>query len=323
MSVFSAEINMEHSYTVVNNKYIDSKRAEYNLTNDATRINLQFPSSLEQTRVRLMGRCMKIDHIIIEYRNQVPFNATGSVIVEIRDNRVSQEEAAQAAFTFPIDCNVDLHYFSSSFFSVAEESPWEIIYKVEDSNVLQGVKFASIKAKLRLSSARHSTDIRFKPPTINILSKGFDKSCVDFWSVEKGEPRRRLLNPTPTAHKQGSIIPRPITILPGETWATKSQLGLSTGPAQLTRDTLRSRSMRMPRAEYDGETSANNEEGSSRSREYPYAGLRRLDASAIDPGDSISETMSTTMTRGDIQSIVEDAINKCLIRNKTESNKHL
>ncbi|ALQ10824.1 BC1 [West African Asystasia virus 1] len=314
---------MDTSYTGTHNRYIDSARAEYSLTNDATRINLQFPSTLEQARVRLMRRCMKIDHIIIEYRNQVPFNATGSVIVEIRDNRVSMEEAAQAAFTFPIACNVDLHYFSSSFFSVADESPWEIVYKVEDSNILEGVKFASIKAKLRLSSAKHSTDIRFKPPTINILSKGYSRDCVDFWSVEKGEARRRLLNPTPTASRGILGNTRPITILPGETWATKSTIGSSSANI-MTTSNLRCASMRLDRpvtSDIGGDRHLEGE--STTNREYPYARLNKLDPSALDPGDSISQVQSGSMTRRDITSLIEETINKCLINNREHQSKAL
>nr|AIP87853.1 movement protein [South African cassava mosaic virus] len=307
---------MANQFTVTDNNYINSKRTEYALTNDAAPINLQFPGSFEQATMRLKGRCMKIDHIIIEYRNQVPFNATGSVIVEIRDNRVSLEDAAQAAFTFPIACNVDLHYFSSTYFSISEPSPWRIMYRVEDSNVIEGVKFASIKAKLRLSSAKHSTDIRFKPPTINILSKGYTKDCIDFWSVEKGETRRRLLNPTPTAHCQRPITNRPITILPGETWATKSQIGLpsSSGPTRL--EHFRSQSMRM-----DPSTTLSDLDNDS--TEYPYQKLHRLHTPELDPGDSVSQAPSDSVSRKDLETLLESTINKCLIKIKSDAPKQL
>nr|CAG29038.1 BC1 [East African cassava mosaic virus] len=307
---------MDNQFTVTDNNYINSKRTEYALTNDAAPINLQFPSSFEQATMRLKGRCMKIDHIIIEYRNQVPFNATGSVIVEIRDNRVSLEDAAQAAFTFPIACNVDLHYFSSTYFSISDPSPWKIMYRVEDSNVVEGVKFASIKAKLRLSSAKHSTDIRFKPPTINILSKGYTKDCIDFWSVEKGETRRRLLNPTPHAHSPRPIAHRPITILPGETWATKSQIGLpsSSGPTRL--EHFRSQSMRMDPSTIP--TDLDND-----STDYPYQRLHRLHTPELDPGDSVSQAQSDSVSRKDLETLLESTINKCLIKIKSEAPRPL
>nr|QDQ68901.1 nuclear shuttle protein [Pepper yellow vein Mali virus] len=306
---------MESHYTVVNNKYIESQRTEYQLTNDASPIKLQFPSSVQRATSGLMGRCMKIDHIIIEYRNQVPFNATGSVIVEIRDHRISSEEAAQAAFTFPILCNVDLHYFSSSFFSVTDPSPWEIVYKVEDSNVVEGTKFASIKAKLRLSSAKHSTDIRFKPPTINILSKGFNKDCVDFWSVERGLTSRRLLNPNPSSARINGLGPV-IQLLPGETWATRSTIGDS---EERYNQPVRSGSFRLPKttpSPAEGQSSTN-------ARTYPYGRLEQLDATAIDPGDSISQGGTDSISRRELTSIIESTINKCLINNVNNPQKHL
>nr|QDQ68920.1 movement protein [Pepper yellow vein Mali virus] len=306
---------MESHYTVVNNKYIESQRNEYQLTNDATPIKLQFPSSVQRATSGLMGRCMKIDHIIIEYRNQVPFNATGSVIVEIRDHRISSDEAAQAAFTFPILCNVDLHYFSSSFFSVTDPSPWEIVYKVEDSNVVEGTRFASIKAKLRLSSAKHSTDIRFKPPTINILSKGFTKDCVDFWSVERGLTSRRLLNPNPSSARIHDLGPA-IQLLPGETWATRSTIGDSD---ERYNQPVRSGSFRLPRST----PSLVEGQSSSTARQYPYRRLEKLDATAIDPGDSISQGGTDSISRRELTSIIESTINKCLITNVNNQQKHL
>ncbi|ANJ60531.1 BC1 [Telfairia golden mosaic virus] len=212
-------------FSVVSNRYIESKRNEYALTHDATTIKLAFPTTFEQATVRLKGRCMKIDHMVIEYRNQVPFNATGSVIVEIRDHRLRSDECAQARFSFPITCNVNLHYYSSSFFSVKENSPWELVYMVEDSNVNEGTMFAMIKAKLKLSSAKHSTDIRFKAPNVHIMSKGFSPNCVDFWSVERPQLERRLLDQGPKSKLLNEPNPRNVDLLPGETWASRTTVG--------------------------------------------------------------------------------------------------
>nr|UUA79841.1 movement protein [Dolichos yellow mosaic virus]UUA79849.1 movement protein [Dolichos yellow mosaic virus] len=290
---------------VVNNRYIESKRCEYRLTNNETPITLQFPSSFEQTKVRMMGKCMKVDHIVIEYRNQVPFNAKGSVIVTIRDNRLSDDEASQAAFTFPIGCNVDLHYFSSSFFSLKDETPWELIYRVEDSNVVDGTTFAQIKAKLKLSSAKHSTDITFKPPTINILSKNYTKDCVDFWSVDKPKAVRRLLQPAavngPRAHQ--------IKLMPGETWATRSTIG-------------RSSSMRY---DLDSTSGPKYELGLNTysDAEFPLKHLHKLPENSLDPGDSISQTNSMNLSKADIENIVESTVNKCLIKQRTDVCKAL
>nr|WLD47589.1 movement protein [Rhynchosia yellow mosaic virus] len=295
-----------YSGAVVNNRYIESKRCEYRLSNNETPITLQFPSSLEQTKVRMLGKCMKVDHIVIEYRNQVPFNATGSVIVTIRDNRLSHEQAAQAAFTFPIGCNVDLHYFSSSFFSLKDETPWELVYRVEDSNVIDGTTFAQIKGKLKLSSAKHSTDIRFKPPTINILSKDFTKDCVDFWSVEKPKPIRRLLNPGPGYGPDGHEGQRPIMLQPGETWATRSTIGRAT-------------SMRYAPTE----RIALDDKPSCSEAEYPLKHMHKLPESSLDPGDSVSQTPSNAMSKQDIEDLIESTINKCLIKQRSTVTKTL
>nr|QDN53933.1 movement protein [Mungbean yellow mosaic virus]QHD57714.1 movement protein [Mungbean yellow mosaic virus]QHD57811.1 movement protein [Mungbean yellow mosaic virus]QPK40968.1 movement protein [Mungbean yellow mosaic virus] len=295
-----------YSGVVVNNKYVETKSCEYRLTNNEMPIKLQFPSYLEQKTVQIMGKCMKIDHAIIEYRNQVPFNAKGTVVVTIRDTRLSYEQAAQAAFTFPIACNVDLHYFSSSFFSLKDETPWEIVYKVEDSNVIDGTTFAQIKAKLKLSSAKHSTDIRFKPPTINILSKDYNENCVDFWSVEKPKPIRRLLNPGPNQGPYTINGQRPIMLQPGETWATRSSIG-------------RSSSMRLTSTERLGLT----DNASTSEAEYPLRHLHKLPESSLDPGDSISQAQSNSMSRKDIEDIIESTISKCLITQRSNANKAL
>nr|ADT70822.1 movement protein [Rhynchosia yellow mosaic India virus] len=299
-------ITMEN-YTgvVATSNYIESKRCEYKLTNDDTEIALQFPTFLEQKMVKLMGKCMKIDHVVIEYRNQVPFNATGTVVVTILDKRLCDDEAAQAAFTFPIGCNVDLHYFSSSFFSVKDTSPWQLVYKVEDSNVIQDTMFAQIMARLKLSTAKHSTDIRFKPPRVKILSKDFTPECVDFWSVGRPKPIRRLLNPNPIGRHDGPIN-RPILLQPGETWATKSQIS-------------RSASMRYsPNCNLGIELKPSSSEA-----EFPLKHLHQLPEASLDPGDSVSQTNNSSISRKEIEEIIESTVNKYLVSQKSNVNKKL
>nr|UEE01033.1 movement-protein [Begomovirus mozlegume]UEE01035.1 movement-protein [Begomovirus mozlegume] len=298
-------------FSVVSNKYIESKRNEYALTNDATTIKLEFPTTLEQATVRLKGRCLKIDHIVIEYRHQVPFNATGSVIVEIRDHRLREDECAQARFSFPITCNVNLHYYSSSFFSVKEKSPWELVYMVEDSNVNEGTNFAMIKAKLKLSSAKHSTDIRFKPPNIHILSKGFSPNCVDFWSVNRPRLERRLLDQGPNSSRSNEPNTQRIELLPGETWASRTTVGSIT----------RSSSMRMTRPITNLGPETNYEAQSD--ADHPYKNLNRLPTTVLEPGDSISQTQTETLSKQEIESIIEATISKCLIKERAESTKGL
>ncbi|AQS23373.1 MP [Desmodium mottle virus] len=301
---------MDTSIPVMHSEYIQSTRSEYRLTNNETPISLQFPSSLEKVRVRIMGKCMKVDHVIIEYRNQVPFNAQGSVIVTIRDTRLSEEQQDQAQFTFPIGCNVDLHYFSASFFSLEDKAPWELFYKVEDSNVKDGVTFAQIKAKLKLSSATHSTDIRFKQPTIKILSKDYNADCVDFWSVGKPKPIRRLINPGPTTESSLAGHYRAVQIQPGETWATKSTIG-------------RSSSMRLTTSQPMHTGSTLRTQSACSDAEFPLQGLHKLPEASLDPGDSISQTTSNALSKADIESIVEQTVNKCLIAQRGSSLKNL
>nr|UEE01039.1 movement-protein [Begomovirus mozlegume] len=298
-------------FSVVSNKYIESKRNEYALTNDATTIKLEFPTTLEQATVRLKGRCLKIDHIVIEYRHQVPFNATGSVIVEIRDHRLREDECAQARFSFPITCNVNLHYYSSSFFSVKDKSPWELVYMVEDSNVNEGTMFAMIKAKLRLSSAKQSTDIRFKPPNIHILSKGFSPNCVDFWSVNRPRLERRLLDQGPSSSTSNEPNTRRIELMPGETWASRTTVGSIT----------RSSSMRITRPITNLGPEPNYEAQSD--ADHPYKNLNRLPTTVLEPGDSISQTQTETLSKQEIESIIEATISKCLIKERAESTKGL
>nr|UVJ88623.1 movement protein [Mungbean yellow mosaic virus] len=295
-----------YSGMVVNNKYVETKSCEYRLTNNEMPIKLQFPSYLEQKSVQIMGKCMKVDHAVIEYRNQVPFNAKGTVVVTIRDTRLSYEQLHRLRSHCPIACNVHLHYYSSSFFSLRDETAWEVVNKVEDSNVIDGTTFAQIKAKLKLSSAKHSTDIRFKPPTINILSKDFTEDCVDFWSVEKPKPIRRLLNPGPNQGPYAKNGLRPIMLQPGETWATRSSIG-------------RSSSMRYTSTERLGLT----DNTSTSEAEYPLRHLHKLPESSLDPGDSISQTQSNSMSRKDIEDIIESTISKCLITQRSNANKAL
>nr|CZF95146.1 movement porotein [Tomato leaf curl New Delhi virus] len=70
--------------------YIQSERVEYALTNDATEVTLSFPSMFEQKISQLRNKCMKIDHVVLEYRNQVPINAVGHVVIEIHDMRLTE-----------------------------------------------------------------------------------------------------------------------------------------------------------------------------------------------------------------------------------------
>ncbi|QHB15487.1 AC1 [Papaya begomovirus 1] len=200
---------------------------------------------------------MKIDHCVIEYRQQVPINATGSVIVEIHDRRMTDNESLQASWTFPIRCNIDLHYFSASFFSLKDPNPWKLYYRVSDTNVHQGTHFAKFKGKLKLSTAKHSVDIPFRAPTVKILSKQFSERDIDFSHVDYGKWERK---PIRCASMSRIGLPSPIEIQPGESWASKSTLGLSNSDAQ---------------SELDNAL-------------HPYKHMSRLGSIVLDPGDSAS-----------------------------------
>nr|ABB76208.1 BC1 [Squash mild leaf curl virus] len=267
--------------------YIESHRDEFQLSHDLTEIVLQFPSTASQLTARLSRSCMKIDHCVIEYRQQVPINASGTVIVEIHDKRMTDNESLQASWTFPIRCNIDLHYFSSSFFSLKDPIPWKLYYRVSESNVHQMTHFAKFKGKLKLSSAKHSVDIPFRAPTVKILTKQFSEKDIDFWHVGYGKWERRLVK---SASLSRYGLRGPIGINPGESWATKSMIGPSPTNADL---------------EMDDEM-------------LPYRELNRLGTTVLDPGESasivgIQRSQSTiTMSVSQLNELVKSTVHECI-----------
>ncbi|ANY43216.1 movement protein [Croton golden mosaic virus] len=270
--------------------YIESHRDEYQLSHDLTEIVLQFPSTASQLTARLSRSCMKIDHCVIEYRQQVPINASGSVIVEIHDKRMTDNESLQASWTFPIRCNIDLHYFSASFFSLKDPIPWKLYYRVCDTNVHQRTHFAKFKGKLKLSTAKHSVDIPFRAPTVKILSKQFSDKDVDFSHVDYGKWERK---PIRCASMSRIGLPNPIDIKPGESWASRSTIGLSPS---------------------DTESDVQN-------AMHPYRHLHRLGTSVLDPGESASIVgaqrcdSNITLSMGQLNEIVRTTVNECISNN--------
>ncbi|ABN80226.1 BC1 [Tomato yellow vein streak virus] len=270
--------------------YIESRRDEYQLSHDLTEIILQFPSKATQLSARLNRSCMKIDHCVIEYRQQVPINATGSVIVEIHDQRMTENESLQASWTFPIRCNIDLHYFSSSFFSLKDPIPWKLYYKVCDSNVHQMTHFAKFKGKLKLSTAKHSVDIPFRAPTVKIMSKQFTVNDIDFSHVGYGKWERKLIRSASTSRFG---LPGPIELNPGESWATRSTIG----PAQLEAESDIAEVL------------------------HPYKDLNRLGTAILDPGDSASiigaqRTQSNiTLSMAQLNDLVRTTVQECIKTN--------
>nr|ACN77074.1 movement protein [Tomato leaf curl Palampur virus] len=258
--------------------YVQSERIEYALTNDAAEVKLMFPSMFEQKISQLRNRCMKIDHVVLEYRNQVPINAVGHVVIEIHDMRLTEGDTKQAEFTIPIKCNCNLHYYSSSYFSLKDCNPWRVEYRVENTNVVNGVHFCKMFGKLKLSSAKHSTDVEFRPPKIEIQSKEFTLNDIDFWSVGSKPQTRRLVDGSRLiGHSSRSLRVPYLTIGPNESWASRSEIGHSSVSSR------------------------------------PYKNLSGLDDSAIDPGPSASQTAS--ITRDKIADIITKTVEQCIKSN--------
>nr|QHB15508.1 BC1 [Begomovirus sp.] len=270
--------------------YMESHREEYQLSHDLTEIILQFPSTASQLTARLSRSCMKIDHCVIEYRQQVPINATGTVIVEIHDKRMTDNESLQASWTFPIRCNIDLHYFSASFFSLKDPIPWKLYYRVCDTNVHQRTHFAKFKGKLKLSTAKHSVDIPFRAPTVKILSKQFTDKDVDFSHVDYGKWERK---PIRCASMSRLGLRGPIELRPGESWASRSTVSM-------------------------GHSDADSE---VENKLHPYRHLSRLGTSVLDPGDSVSivgaqrAESNITMSMGQLNELVRTTVQECLNNN--------
>ena len=63
--------------------YATSDRTEFQLSSEKTEVTLLFPSTIEQKLSKLLGKCLRIDHVVLEYRNQVPVNATGQNLIFI------------------------------------------------------------------------------------------------------------------------------------------------------------------------------------------------------------------------------------------------
>nr|AZL96551.1 movement protein BC1 [Squash leaf curl virus] len=267
--------------------YIESQRDEFQLSHDLTEIVLQFPSTASQITARLSRSCMKIDHCVIEYRQQVPINASGTVIVEIHDKRMTDNESLQASWTFPIRCNIDLHYFSSSFFSLKDPIPWKLYYRVSDSNVHQMTHFAKFKGKLKLSSAKHSVDIPFRAPTVKILTKQFSEKDIDFWHVGYGKWERRLVK-SASSSRFGPKGPN--GIIPGNFLAPRSVIG------QINRN---------------GGLDFEEEQ-------FPYGKLNGLGINILDPGESASivgiqrSQSNIPMSMSQLNELVRSTVHECI-----------
>nr|AGW45431.1 movement protein [Tomato leaf curl New Delhi virus] len=258
--------------------HIQSERVEYALTKDGAEVTLSFPSMFEQKIIQLRNRCMKIDHVVLEYRSQVPINAVGHVVIEIHDMRLTEGDTKQAEFTIPIKCNCNLHYYFSSFFSLKDKNPWRVEYRVENTNVVNGVHFCKMLGKKKLSSAKHSTDVEFRPPKIEIQTKEFTVNDIDFWSVGfKPQTRRVVDGSRLMGHSSRSLRVPYLAIGPNESWGSRSEIGLSSVTSR------------------------------------PYKNMSGVDDSAIDPGPSASQAGG--ITREEIADIIKKTVEQCIKSN--------
>nr|AYP31135.1 BC1 [Squash leaf curl virus] len=267
--------------------YIESQRDEFQLSHDLTEIVLQFPSTASQITARLSRSCMKIDHCVIEYRQQVPINASGTVIVEIHDKRMTDNESLQASWTFPIRCNIDLHYFSSSFFSLKDPIPWKLYERTPIPAVGSVNPFAGFKGKLKLSSAKHSVDIPFRAPTVKILTKQFCEKALDFWPLGFRKWKERRVKPA-LSFRFGARVP--IEIYSGEFLGPRSVNG------------------------------PNKRNGGLDIEEelFPSREITRLGINILDPGESASivgiqrSQSNITMSMSQLNELVRSTVHECI-----------
>lgn len=87
-------------------------------------------------------------------------------MVEIHDERMLMGHTLQAELRFPIDCPIDLHYYSSSYFSINDAIPWMAYFCVENSNIKVGSNFTKMKGLLKLWAARKANYVTFREPMV-------------------------------------------------------------------------------------------------------------------------------------------------------------
>nr|AGW45438.1 movement protein [Tomato leaf curl New Delhi virus] len=203
------------------------ERVEYALSKDAAEVTLSFLSIFEQKIIQLRNRCMKIDHVVLEYSSQVLIKTVGHVVIEIHAMRLTEGDTKQAEFTIPIKSNCNMHYYSSSFFSLKDKNLWRVEYRVENTNVVNGGHFCKMLGRKKRWSAKHSTDVEFRPPKIEIQTTEFTVNDIDFCSVGSKTQTRRLFDGSRLmGHSSRSLRVPYLTIGPNESWGSRSEIGL-------------------------------------------------------------------------------------------------
>ena len=158
------------------------------------------------------------------------------------------------------------------------------LYRVDDTNVVDGVHFCRMQGKLKMSSAKQSSEIQFKSPKIEILSKAYNMTNIDFWSVPHSQVSRKPVQGLSNLRSQSSRYTTP-AILPGQSWASASTIG-------------------------------NDEQ-----EDLPYGNLHRLQDKTLDPGPSASEVVcNTTNVNDDVINIIKKTVELCMEGSNVTSN---
>lgn len=170
------------------NTYHKSRRNEYRLSNSTQNIKMSFPSLKDLTLSRLTRKCMKIDHCQIEYRPLTPHNAQGLVDIEIHDMRLNVDQSRQAWYRLPIHGHYQLNFFSDSYFSMNDAIPWKATIRTSRTNMNTDTPFCTIKARLKLSSEKHSEFITWRSPSVKIIAGHVSHDQIDFGHVDRAPP---------------------------------------------------------------------------------------------------------------------------------------
>lgn len=163
---------------------------------------------------------MKIDHCQIEYRPLTPHNAQGLVEIEIHDTRLNIDQSRQAWFKLPIFGHYQMNFFSDSYFSMTDAIPWKATIKTSHTNMNTDTPFCTIKARLKLSSEKHSEFITWRSPSVKIIA-GVTHQQIDFGHVDRAPalmimPDQDTITMEENEMNKGTYVP--LTIGMGESY---------------------------------------------------------------------------------------------------------
>lgn len=82
------------------------------------------------------------------------YHTMGLAIVEIHDECIEERYTLQPKFHFLIDCQIDLHYYFSSYYSINHPIHWRAYFHVEESNIKVGSYLTKFTGLLKLSTSR-------------------------------------------------------------------------------------------------------------------------------------------------------------------------